>query len=169
MKRIDYRHYIFIAITLGFLALAVFVFPTGINRIIEGGRDFGLSIAYYFMEIFELEHSIVPMVNTLPEVYSEPFLKIAESFEQFQVDWVLYWQRWATVENLQAYMVCFGDFLSETVETNQPYEHPNPHRDKNDCRRKIYQKLVHLPVNRYKIKTNDKIIIKREELQGDCN
>ena len=91
MKRIDYRHYIFIAITLGFLALAVFVFPTGINRIIEGGRDFGLSIAYYFMEIFELEHSIVPMVNTLPEVYSEPFLKIAETFEQFQEDWSLYW------------------------------------------------------------------------------
>lgn len=111
MKRIDYRHYIFIAITLGFLALAVFVFPTGINRIIEGGRDFGLSIAYYFMEIFELEHSIVPMVNTLPEVYSEPFLKIAETFEQFQVDWNLYWARWATVENVQAYFEFLGDFL----------------------------------------------------------
>ena len=111
MKKIDYRHIIFIAITLGFLALAVFVFPTGINRILEGCRDFGFSMAFYVMEIFEFEHNITPTVNTLPAVYSEPFLKIAESFEQFQVDWVLYWQRWATSENFQAYMEYLGDLL----------------------------------------------------------
>ena len=30
-----------------FLACAVFVFPSALGRIIEGERDFGLSLAYY--------------------------------------------------------------------------------------------------------------------------
>ncbi len=110
-RKVDYRHYILTAITLGFLALSVFVFPTGINRIIEGGRDLGLSLAYYFMEIIEVEHNIQPTVNSLPAVYSKPFLEIAENFEQFKADWAVYWQRWATKENFSAYMEYLGDLI----------------------------------------------------------
>ena len=46
MKKIDCRHIICIAITLGFAACAVFVFPSALGRLIEGGRDFGLSVAF---------------------------------------------------------------------------------------------------------------------------
>lgn len=41
-KRFDYRHIICAAITLGFMACAVFVFPAALGRVIEGGRRFRL-------------------------------------------------------------------------------------------------------------------------------
>ena len=46
MKRLrfDYRHIICIAITLGFVALGVFKFFGAVGRLIESGRDFGLSV-----------------------------------------------------------------------------------------------------------------------------
>ncbi len=113
LKRVskDYRHLISVAITIGLILLNTFVFPTSWLRIIESFRDFGLSVGFYFCEIFEIQHGIVPTVNALPKVFPQPFLDIASDFEQFKVDWKLYWELWANMDNFKAYWVVVGDVL----------------------------------------------------------
>ena len=98
-RKFNYRHIICIAITLGFLACSVFLFPNALGRLIEGGRDFGLSVAYYFCEIFGIKHGISPTVNDLPQIPffsflapsapSEPSLPstvLPNTWEQFQAN-----------------------------------------------------------------------------------
>lgn len=121
-KRFDYRHIICIVITLGFLACAVFVFPSALGRIIEGGRDFGLSIAYYFAELFGISHHIVPTVNKLPEMpffpsYGGetvlPSVPVADDWEQFKTDFTAYWKIWIDNGNFLSYLSFLGTLLSK--------------------------------------------------------
>ncbi len=51
LKSLDYRHYINFVITLGFLALGVFIFPNSVLRVAETVRNFGTSLAFYFCEL----------------------------------------------------------------------------------------------------------------------
>ena len=67
-----YRHYIAIVITLGFIACFL-LFPLALGRLIEGGRDFGLSVAYYVCEIFDIPCIITPTVNDMPQIPFFPF------------------------------------------------------------------------------------------------
>ena len=121
-KRFDYRHIICIAITLAFLACAFFVFPSALGRIIESVRDFGLSVAYYFVELFGLPHNIIPTVNELPKMpyfpsYGGetvlPSVPVADDWEQFKGDFVSYWQLWANDGNFLSYLSFLGGFLSK--------------------------------------------------------
>ena len=119
MKKVDYRHIICITITLGIVALGFFRFFDSIGRIIEACRDFGLSIAYYFCELFRLPHDITPTVNDYAKVpfFDNPFASFApsvtlpESWEGFKVKWGEYWQAFASKDNLDGYFVWLGDFL----------------------------------------------------------
>lgn len=102
-RRFDYRHIVCIAITLAFLCVSVFVFPTALVRLIEGGRDFGLSVAYYFCEIFGIPHNITPTVNELPQTsFLSTFLP--DTWVGFKSNWSAYWQLWATKENFFGYL-----------------------------------------------------------------
>ena len=112
-KRFDYRHIICTTITLGFIACAVFVFPAALGRVIEGGRDLGLSVAFYFAELFGIEHGIVPTVNDLPQMpFFEhyggntvlPSVFIAENWEQFKADFAVYWRLWISADNFTGYL-----------------------------------------------------------------
>ena len=120
-RRFDYRHIICIAITLGFLACAVFVFPSALGRIIEGGRDFGLSLAFYFCNLFGIENSIVPTVNDYPKMpffenyggdIQLPVLSIAADWGQFKADFVAYWNLWANLDNFKSYASFLGKILT---------------------------------------------------------
>lgn len=110
LKSLDYRNYICIAITLGFAACAVFLFPAAFGRIIESFRDFGLSIAYYFCELFFIPHDITPTVNDLPAIGSGPVF-IPDTYEGFAENWQRYWQLWASKENFFAYLGALLDGL----------------------------------------------------------
>ena len=120
--KFDYRHIICIAITLAFLSCAFFVFPSALGRIIEGGRDFGLSIAYYFAELFGISHNIVPTVNELPEMpffpsYGGetvlPSVPVADDWEQFKTDFTAYWKIWIDNGNFLSYLSFLGTLLSK--------------------------------------------------------
>ncbi len=118
MKKIDYRHYICIAITAGFIICAVFVFPSALGRIIEGGRDLGLSVAYYFCRLFGIPNDITPTVNELPKIPffdnyggQSPTVILADNWEQFKTDFVAYWQLWASKDNFLGYLSYLNDFL----------------------------------------------------------
>lgn len=118
MKRVDYRHIICIIITLGIVALGVFRFFDSIGRIIEACRDFGLSVAYYFCELFMIPHGITPTVNNYAQIpfFDNPFASFApsvtlpDSWEGFKVKWSEYWQAFASKENLDGYFVWLVDF-----------------------------------------------------------
>lgn len=111
-KRFDYRHIICILITLGFAACTVFVFPSALGRIVEGGRDFGLSVAYYFCELFQIPHNITPTINNLPDTGGLfPAVPIAEDWEQFKADFFAYWRLWANGDNFLSYLSFLGDLL----------------------------------------------------------
>lgn len=120
--KFDYRHIICIAITLAFLSCAFFVFSSALGRIIEGGRDFGLSIAYYFAELFGISHNIVPTVNELPEMpffpsYGGetvlPSVPVADDWEQFKTDFTAYWKIWIDNGNFLSYLSFLGTLLSK--------------------------------------------------------
>lgn len=121
MKRINYRHYIAITITLGFIA-CIFFFPNALGRIIESVRDFGLSVAYYFCEIFQIEHNISPTVNNYPKIpffdfapsvpsVPAPSVPIPDNFNDFKSKWFAYWRLWANKDNFLAYLSAIGNGL----------------------------------------------------------
>lgn len=127
MKRFNYRHIICILLTIGFIACGVFIFPNALGRLIEGGRDIGLSVAYYFCEIFGIEHNITPTVNELPQipffpvsppsapsVPSEPpapSTPLPDTWTGFQANWAAYWRLWASWENFAGYLSFLGNGL----------------------------------------------------------
>lgn len=119
MKKINYRHYICIAITLGFILFGIFRFFDCIGRLAEGGRDFGLSTAYYFCELFQISHNIIPTVNEYPnyDFIDNPFgdfspsISFPNSWEAFKVSWGEYWQLFISSDNLRDYFVFINDFL----------------------------------------------------------
>jgi membrane protein len=123
MKKIDYRHSICIAITLGFVVLGVFEFFGAVGRLIESCRDIGLSAGYYFCELFQIPHNITPTVNDFPKIPffdfgggsssapSAPSIPLPDDWQGFTDKWSLYWQTWATSENLFFYLAFLGDLL----------------------------------------------------------
>lgn len=119
MKKIDYHHFICIAITLGFIALGVFEFFGAVGRLIESSRDVGLSAGFYFCELFQIPHNITPTVNDFPKVpffgfmggAAAPEMPIPEDWQAFTEKWSLYWQTWATKENFFAYFAFLGNLL----------------------------------------------------------
>ena len=125
-RKIDYRHIICILITLGFVALGIFRFFGCVGRIIESERDCGLSVAYYFCEIFEIPHHITPTVNELPKipffdfpsqtpdvptVPVVPSVPLPDNWEKFKINWSAYWRLWATKENFFGYLSAVGNAL----------------------------------------------------------
>ena len=117
-RKIDYRHIICVLITLGFVALGIFRFIGCIGRMIESVRDFGLSIAYYFCEIFETPHNITPTVNKLPkipffdfpsQIPVVPSVPLPDDWEKFKTKWSAYWRLWATKDNFFGYLSVVGN------------------------------------------------------------
>ena len=109
-KKVDYRHFICIAITLGFIA-CFFLFPTALGRLIESGRDLGLSFAYYFCEMFEVPHGIAPTVIETSAYPVQVFLPF--SFEEFAEKWQLYWQAFVAKDNILEYLTFLGSLLAD--------------------------------------------------------
>lgn len=118
-KKFDYRHILCIAVTLGFVALGVFKFFDAVGRLIESGRDLGLSAAYYVCELFGLEHSVTPTVNDFPKIpffdfmggVEAPAIPIPDDWQGFTERWSAYWRVWATGDNFFAYLAFLGDLL----------------------------------------------------------
>ena len=109
-KKVDYRHFICIAITIGFIA-CFFLFPTALGRLIESGRDLGLSFAYYFCEMFEIPHGIAPTVIETSAYPVQIFLPF--SFEEFGEKWQLYWQAFIAKDNVLEYLTFLGSLLAD--------------------------------------------------------
>ena len=111
LKKINYRHYICAAITLGFIACAIFVFPKAITRIFEAFKDIWNSILFYFSELLLLDNDITITVNDYSVVPWTPFLGLPATWEEFLVLWDKYWVLWATADNVIKYFAWLSTFL----------------------------------------------------------
>ncbi len=118
-KRFNYRHIICIAITLAFISVSVFVFPNAFGRIIEAFRDFGLSVAFYFCELFGIEYGFTPTVTELPKIpffpsyggENSPSTPLPDTWTGFQSNWAVYWQLWVNKDNFLNYLSFICDVL----------------------------------------------------------
>ena len=114
--RKDYRHVICFVTTLIFLGLG-FLFPNALPRVAETVRDFCISIAYYFCELFAPESN--PIKATVLEAQSwkfgeqiwKPLELFPYSWEEFTVLWTRYWSAVFSSENFTAYCDKIGDIL----------------------------------------------------------
>ncbi len=102
--KFDYRHIFCIFITIGFILCSIFVFPYAFGRLTESIRDFALSTAYYFLELFEFDTVISPTVNNFSKYpFVLPF-DLPETWEEFQLVWSNYWVKWSSQENFYGYL-----------------------------------------------------------------
>ena len=115
-RSLGYRHYICIAITLAFLGCG-FVFHNALPRLAEAVCDLGVSLAFYACGLFTRGYNpITPTVTALPSWEFAPsrferlhFLPY--TWEEFKQLWSVYWQRFATWENVQEYLWFLSDLL----------------------------------------------------------
>ena len=110
-KNIDYRHYICVVITLGFMACWL-LFPHALGRFIESIRDFVTSILHSLCEMLDIEYNIPATVNDLPKfpffdgvTSSVPTTDLPSKWEDFQVNWGKYWTAWANADNFSLYLL----------------------------------------------------------------
>ena len=87
----DYRHYICLALTLSFLALAIFYFRYAGGRIIESLNDIKTSAIYYVSELFELGLSSEITINNFTKMPFEMPFNLPNTWEEFKVAWKTYW------------------------------------------------------------------------------
>lgn len=68
------RIYIALSVLLScvFILVSSLYFTGSFVRIYESVKDFGLSIAFYFCEIFGIQHGIMPTVNDDTHVFDKP-------------------------------------------------------------------------------------------------
>ena len=115
IKKVDYRHYINVIITLGFLALG-YLFVNSIPRLIESMRDLGISIAYYFCGIVMSSNPIVatvvemPSWEIMPSIF-EPLTLFPLTWEEFQVEWTKFSTLFTSEENFQDFLTTLGEYL----------------------------------------------------------
>lgn len=106
-KKIDYRHFITIFITLGFVAFG-FLFPNAIPRLYESCRNIVLSIGYSFVKIADPSNdSFIVTVLNMPSIEFapspwKPLFSI--TWEEFKTLVYTYFSAFTLKENLIGYL-----------------------------------------------------------------
>lgn len=117
LRKTDYRYYVAIFITIGFV-VCFLRFPNALGRLIESIRDVGTSFAYYVCDIFEINGGVSATVNDFAKI---PFFDLfghgqaevlPKEFVAFKASWDRYWQLWRSKENFGGYMNALSRGLS---------------------------------------------------------
>ena len=66
-KRKTVYHVLSVALILASMLLSVLRFAPVAGRVVQSVKDLGLSIAFYFTEMFGFEGVITPSVTTIPK------------------------------------------------------------------------------------------------------
>ncbi len=124
--------YVCLLITVGLLLWGFFRFPNAIGRVVEAFRDLCVSIVYYFCELFELDVTISPTVNSnpnysflnirdwilalfkapsIPSVPSEPSVPLPSDWEIFKENWSAYWTAFADATCFELYLWNVSDIV----------------------------------------------------------
>lgn len=110
-KGVDYRHYICIAVTVGFILLSVFGFPYAFSRICEGCRDIANSAVYYVSELFELNLETNATVTDFSSQPLQPPFNMPDTWESFKEQFGNYCKIITSSDNISAYCTHFSGLL----------------------------------------------------------
>lgn len=111
IRKINYMHYICVAITISFLVCTVRLFPYALPRLVESVQAFISSMAYYFCELFEIEHSFIVTVNEPSFVpFKIPF-GLPQTWEEFKYLCSVYGEYLVSSENFYDYVSFIGEVL----------------------------------------------------------
>lgn len=108
LKKINYRHYIAVGITLLFITISILSYRDAFIRLIEAIKDFGISIAYYFCELFHIPFEVDSGINQIPEDITTI---IPDTWNGFKDSWSKYWTLWIDKDNFLSYIIWLGMLL----------------------------------------------------------
>ncbi len=89
-------------ITTGIILLGVFVFSNSYLRLWESAKDLGLSVGFFFCEMFGIEHSITPTVINSSNVMAWDIL-LPEDFETFKINAGIYFTLLVNKDNFMGW------------------------------------------------------------------
>ncbi|MDR2828811.1 MAG: hypothetical protein LBV51_05270 [Acholeplasmatales bacterium] len=114
IKRIfkHYKLYLVILITLGFIALSVFLYYDALYRLLDSFKDIGLSIAYYFCSLFDIKYSFSISVTMIPNHYgilsgggtTPPNIIIPVNFDLFKIKIMAYFKTLFTLDSFLSFI-----------------------------------------------------------------
>ena len=110
-KKINYRHYICISITLIFLLFAIFYFRHAGPRFIESCIDIYNSFKFYISELFELNLKGELTINNFS---SQPFVmpfNLPSTWDEFKILFNVYFKLIFNFENFKSYLMAIGNFI----------------------------------------------------------
>lgn len=110
-KKIDYRHYICVGITIIFLLLLLFKFKYGILRIKESFYDLWTCALFWWDKFTNGDLQANLKIN---EFTALPFVlpfNLPNTWEEFKVLFVEYWMLFISKENFRSYLLLLGDIL----------------------------------------------------------
>ena len=108
-KRIDYKHFIAIGMTVAIVAVVCLCFWSSVIRAGQSFGDLGRSVVFYFGRIFGVENISVT-VNDIPEGMSLSLL-LPFTWEEFCEKAELYGALLISSENLSAYLAVLSNVL----------------------------------------------------------
>lgn len=111
LKAIDYRHYICVCITLGFLALSVFYFKYADDRIAESFNDLKNSSLFYVNNLLDLNLSGELTINQFSSCPLPLPFNLPNNWNDFKILWGNYWSLWIDWENFKSYLLSLGNVM----------------------------------------------------------
>lgn len=99
-QNLNHRHYVCMALTLGFALLGAFVYTQSYIRFGETVRDVVFSILYYYKTIFGIPGNLTATVVNDSNV----IFPIKEGFTAFSESFKAYWVRFADFNNFEGYL-----------------------------------------------------------------
>lgn len=115
IKKINCKNLLCILITIGILLLS-FVFERSFYRFWESLKDFGLSIYYYFTELFKIDRVTEPTINNIGQydLLNDPFsfisIEFLKAYLSLSFSSIINWQ------SLVGFLVSTGSFLSDFLK-----------------------------------------------------
>lgn len=112
IKRVNYRHWLCISITIAFVVVTAVCFQNSILRLWDSLKDLFYSICFYIDNLFGLNKGIEATVNQIPShTTSAPVIDFPSSEEQFSSKWTLFWQSFATRDSFLGYIDYCGNLI----------------------------------------------------------
>ncbi len=101
--------------TIGFMLLGAFVFRSSFIRLFYAFKDFGLSVGYYFCEMFGITHGITPTVNVIPEVQT-PQVTLPTDFNGFKDNTSQYFSLLISSDNFNGWLVHISVVIADIAK-----------------------------------------------------
>lgn len=150
--------YIILTVTLScvFILVNALCFGNSFIRIAESCKDFGLSIAFYFCQIFGIKHTITPTVNDYTHVFdkspslpsdSQGFVTGSKSYFEllFSADNFTAWGNGVAVwlsKFLTVLVIVIPCIVLIVILIRRMYNRPNNNYGKDTLPLRIYKRAV---------------------------